>query len=164
MRILGIDPGLAIVGYGVIEKTQRGIEFVDCGVINTPKTESMPVRLAQIDGEMAQLIKEYAPDEIAVEELFFSKNVTTALPVAHARGVILLNAVLNCGQIFEYTPMQVKQALTGTGAADKKQVQYMVRSILRLKEAPQPDDAADALAVAICHAHTARFSERNRIL
>lgn len=159
MRILGIDPGLATMGFGIVEKDGAGkIHAVDYGVVKTPKEESLPVRLAMLESGVKQIIEKYAPDEIAFEELFFTKNITTGIAVAEARGVILLTCVKECGKLFEYTPMQIKQALTGYGRADKKQMQLVVASLLRLKDVPKPDDAADALAVAVCHSYTNRFS------
>ena len=160
MIILGIDPGIATLGYGVIEKDERGnFRSVDYGVVVTPKTESLPVRLAMLEEGISQILEKYKPDEVAMEELFFSKNITTGLAVAHARGVALLTCVKSCGKLYEYTPMQIKQALTGYGKADKKQIQTTVAAQLRLKCIPKPDDAADALAVALCHASTSRFGE-----
>jgi len=160
MIILGIDPGYAIVGYGVIKKEDGDISPVACGIIETPPNESVPVRLAMIDEKMRDIVCRFKPDAVAVEELFFNTNVTTALKVAQARGVILLNAIKECGTLYEYTPLQVKQALTGNGRAEKHQVQYMVKTVLGLDQIPKPDDAADALAVAICHAQTSDFSKR----
>ncbi|MGN1234938.1 MAG: crossover junction endodeoxyribonuclease RuvC [Christensenellaceae bacterium] len=158
MIILGIDPGLATMGYGVIEKDKSGNNRArDYGVVLTPKEEGLPVRLAMLEEGVNRILEKYSPDEIAVEELFFSKNITTGIPVAHARGVILLTCVKRVGRLYEYTPMQIKQALTGYGKADKVQVQRVVASILALPKIPRPDDAADALAVALCHAHTSRF-------
>lgn len=158
MIILGIDPGLATMGYGVIERNKDGnASAVDYGVVRTPKDESLPVRLAMLEEGVNKLISRFSPAEIAVEELFFSKNITTGIPVAHARGVILLTCVKYCGKLYEYTPMQIKQALTGYGRADKVQMMHVVTSLLHLQKIPRPDDAADALAVALCHAHTSRF-------
>ena len=160
MIILGIDPGLATIGYGVLEKDARGnCRAVDCGVITTPKQEGMPVRLAMLEEELNKILDKFHPDEIAMEELFFSKNITTGIAVAHARGVALLTCVKRCGKLYEYTPMQIKQALTGYGRADKKQMQSVVASVLKLASVPKPDDAADALAIALCHANTSRFGE-----
>ncbi len=160
MIILGIDPGLATLGYGVIEKDNKGAsKAVDCGVITTPKEESLPVRLAMLEEGLNKILDKYAPDEVAMEELFFSKNITTGIAVAHARGVALLTCVKRCGKLYEYTPMQIKQALTGYGKADKKQMQLVVAQMLKLKSVPKPDDAADALAIALCHAFTNRFGE-----
>lgn len=160
MIILGIDPGLATLGYGVIEKDARGnCRAVDYGVVITPKDEGLPVRLAMLEEGIAKILDKYKPDEIAMEELFFSKNITTGIAVAHARGVALLTCVKRCGRLYEYTPMQIKQALTGYGRADKKQMQSVVASLLKLKSIPKPDDAADALAVALCQAFTSRFGD-----
>ena len=150
MRILGIDPGYGIVGYGIID-THRNNYVVDFGVIETPKEESFPVRLLRIEAALRVLFETYKPDEVAIEELFYFHNQTTVIPVAEARGVIILTAEKFCERIFEYTPMQIKQALTGNGRADKKQMQFMVKNILGLEKIPKPDDAADALAVALCH-------------
>jgi len=160
MIILGIDPGYALVGYGVIEKTNSGLKPIAVGTIATPTNESIPVRLAMIDEELTKIIVKFKPNAVAVEELFFNTNVTTAIKVAQARGIILLCAIKECGHLYEYTPLQVKQALTGHGRADKKQVQYMVKALLGLSEVPKPDDAADALAVAICHANTSEYEHR----
>ena len=155
MKILGIDPGYAIVGYGVIEKDKRGnFSVVDYGAINTPKEEDFPVRLAMIQDGMNALIEKYKPDAIAVEELFFNQNITTGIAVAEARGVILCTAIQRLSKVFEFTPMQIKLAITGDGKADKKAVQFMTRTILKLKSIPKPDDAADALAVALCLGQT----------
>ncbi|MBQ8685844.1 MAG: crossover junction endodeoxyribonuclease RuvC [Clostridia bacterium] len=160
MIILGIDPGLATLGWGVIEKDARGnCRAVDYGVVVTPKEEGLPVRLAMLEEGIDQILDKFNPDEIAMEELFFSKNITTGIAVAHARGVALLTCVKRCGKLYEYTPMQIKQALTGYGRADKKQMQSVVASLLQLKTVPKPDDAADALGVALCQAFTSRFGE-----
>lgn len=160
MIILGIDPGLATLGYGVIEKDVRGnCRVVDYGVVLTPKDEGLPVRLAILEEGISKILDKFKPDEVAMEELFFSKNITTGIAVAHARGVALLTCVKACGKLYEYTPMQIKQALTGYGRADKKQMQSVVASLLKLKTVPKPDDAADALGVALCHAFTNRFGE-----
>ena len=161
MIILGIDPGLATMGYGILEKKDNGDAVaVDYGVVLTPKGESLPVRLAMLEEGVNKILNKFKPQEIAVEELFFSKNITTGIPVAHARGVILLACIKYCGRLYEYTPLMVKQSLTGNGRADKGQVQYMVKMTLNLKSVPRPDDAADALAVAICHANTCDFTQR----
>ena len=160
MIILGIDPGIATLGYGVIEKDERGnFRAVDYGVVVTPKEEGLPVRLAMLEQGVAAVLEKFKPDEVAMEELFFSKNITTGIAVAHARGVALLTCVKACGKLYEYTPMQIKQALTGYGRADKKQMQTVVASMLKLKEIPKPDDAADALAIALCHGFSSRFGE-----
>ena len=158
MIILGIDPGYGTMGYGVIEKLDNGnVVPVDYGVVKTPANESFPVRLAMLEEGLNRIYQKFSPAEIAVEELFFTKNITTGIPVAHARGVILVSAIKYCGRLFEYTPMQIKQALTGYGRADKVQMMNVVTSLLHLNSVPRPDDAADALAVALCHAHTNRF-------
>lgn len=159
MIIVGFDPGLATLGYGVIKKeAKRKPEMVDYGIISTPKDENLAVRLCILEKGVKQVIDKFSPAEIAIEELFFAKNVKTGIAVAHARGVILLTANKECGKIFEYTPLQIKQALTGYGRADKNQIQQMVKSFLGLKAVPKPDDAADALAVALCHAQTNNLS------
>lgn len=158
MIILGIDPGIATMGYGVVEKDRNGnCRAVDYGVVVTPKEETLPVRLAMLEEGVNKIIDRFSPEEIALEELFFTKNITTGIAVAQARGVTLLACVKKCGKLFEYTPMQIKQALTGYGRADKKQMQQVVASLLRLKSIPRPDDAADALAIALCHAFASRF-------
>ena len=160
MIILGIDPGIATLGYGVIEKDERGnFRAIDYGVVVTPKEEGLPVRLAILEQGVSAVLEKFKPDEVAMEELFFSKNITTGIAVAHARGVALLTCVKACGRLYEYTPMQIKQALTGYGKADKKQIQTVVASMLKLKAIPKPDDAADALAIALCHGFSNRFGE-----
>lgn len=160
-RVIGLDPGLAIVGYGVMDYDDfKRMSLVDYGVINTPKDESFPVRLAIIYKAVTDLIDKYKPDEIAAEELFFNTNITTGINVAHARGVLLLAAIHHCGRLYEYTPLQIKQAMTGYGRADKKQIQEMVRRYLGLSKIPKPDDAADALAVALTHIQTGGFTDK----
>lgn len=151
MRIIGIDPGTGILGFGIIEVVKGKPVLVDGGVIRTPVKEDDAVRLQTIYDELTDIIAQTKPDEMAVEKLFFARNVTTAMTVAQARGVVLLTAMQANLKIAEYTPMQIKQALTGYGKADKKQIQEMVRVILNLKEIPKPDDAADAIAAAITH-------------
>ncbi len=158
MIVLGIDPGLATMGWGVLNNERGRYQTVDYGVVLTPKDETLPVRLAMLEEGVNRLIDKYKPEEIALEELFFNSNVTTAINVAQARGVILLTCVKNCGRLYEYTPLQIKQALTGYGRADKKQIQIMVKTLLKLDAVPRPDDAADALAVALTHCQTSRFS------
>lgn len=155
MRILGIDPGVAIVGFGLIESDRGTLRMLQYGAITTPAGLPLAARLAQINRDMEELIDTFRPDEISVEELFFSKNITTGIAVAHARGVILCAAEKKKIPIYEYTPMQVKQAVAGYGLADKKQVMDMTRRLLKLKAVPRPDDAADALAIALCHARSA---------
>lgn len=155
MRILGIDPGIAIVGFGLIESNRGSVRMLQYGAVTTEAGLPLATRLVQIENDMTALIAQLKPDEIAVEELFFSKNITTGIAVAHGRGVILCTAERLGVPIFEYTPMQVKQAVAGYGLADKKQVMDMTKRLLKLKAAPKPDDAADALAIAICHARSA---------
>lgn len=159
MIILGIDPGLATMGYGVINAVKGNYSVIDYGAVVTPKDCTLPQRLKQLEEGVEELIETFKPDNIAIEELFFSKNVTTGIAVSEARGVILLTAVKGLGdEVYEYTPNQIKQAVTGYGGADKMQMQHMVQALLRLKSVPRPDDAADALAVAICHAQTSRMT------
>jgi crossover junction endodeoxyribonuclease RuvC len=155
--ILGIDPGLATIGFGVISAEKGVFKVIDYGVITTPKDESSAVRLKMIADGIDALIMRYKPDEIAIEQLFFAKNVKTALSVAEARGVIVLTAITKCGRLYEYTPNEIKVAITGYGGADKYQMQNMVKILLKLSDIPRPDDAADALAVALCHGQTDRF-------
>ncbi len=157
MRVLGIDPGTAITGYGVVEGEGDGLSLTTYGAITTPASQPLPQRLQHIYRELRALISEWDPDSAAVEELFFSKNARTALSVGHARGVTLL-ALTEAGlAIQEYKPAEIKQAVAGYGNAPKQQVQGMVQLLLDLDEVPRPDDAADALAVAICHFHSARW-------
>ena len=162
MRILGIDPGVAIVGFGVVDHEKGQSKMVQYGAINTQAGLPLATRLVQIESDLKQLIDHFQPDEISIEELFFSKNITTGIAVAHARGVILCTAE-KCGiPIYEYTPMQVKQAVVGYGLAEKHQVMDMVRRLLKLKTVPKPDDAADALAIALCHARSATSLLRHK--
>lgn len=157
MRVLGVDPGTATTGYGVVEDQEGALELLVCGVITTPPQEVMPMRLRSIYRELRTLIAQWSPEALAVEELFFSRNVTTAMSVGQARGVVLLAGAEADLPVFEYKPAEVKQAIAGYGGADKHQVQQMVRLLLRLEQVPRPDDAADAVAVAVCHHHSARF-------
>ncbi|NLL19127.1 MAG: crossover junction endodeoxyribonuclease RuvC [Clostridia bacterium] len=154
MRILGIDPGTAIVGYGLIDTKGSQYKVVDYGCIRTSAEDSIPERLLQIFRRMQQLIDEYQPECLVVEELFFNKNANTAMAVGQARGVIVLSGIDKGLPVFEYTPLQVKQAIVGYGRAEKRQVQEMVKLLLNLEKRPSPDDVADALAIAICHAHS----------
>jgi crossover junction endodeoxyribonuclease RuvC len=156
LRILGIDPGTGILGFGVIEFDKGKSQLVDAGVIRTPVKEDDAVRLQTIYDELTDIIADTKPKIMSVEKLFFAQNVTTAMTVAQARGVVLLTGMQAGLEIFEYTPLQIKQAVTGYGRAEKKQVQEMVRVILNLKDIPRPDDCADALAAAITHAMTRR--------
>ena len=155
MRILGIDPGVATVGFGVIDSDRAQQQMIQYGAITTAAGLPLATRLVQIAADLEVLIRQFQPDEIAVEELFFSKNITTGIAVAHARGVILYTAERLQIPVYEYTPMQVKQAVVGYGLAEKQQVMDMTRRLLKLKSVPKPDDAADALAIAICHARSA---------
>lgn len=159
MIILGVDPGTAITGYGFIRADTDPIEMVAYGAVLTPSDWEMPRRLAHIYKELSALIAQYQPSDAVVEKLFFSKNVRTALSVGQARGVALLAAEQARLTIHEYTPTEIKQAVVGYGRADKNQIQQMVKMLLQLEFVPQPDDAADALAVAICHAHSARYEQ-----
>lgn len=156
MRILGIDPGTGILGFGVIDFDKGKSQLVDGGVIRTPVKEDDAVRLQTIYEEVSDIIALNKPTHMSVEKLFFAQNVTTAMTVAQARGVVLLAGQQAGLEIYEYTPLQIKQALTGYGRAEKKQIQEMVRVILNLKEVPKPDDCADALAAAITHSMTMR--------
>ena len=159
MRILGIDPGTGILGFGVIDVDKSSkMSLVDAGVIRTPVHEDDSVRLLTIFNELKSIIAEFKPEVMSVEKLFFARNVTTAMTVSQARGVVLLLGMQHELELHEYTPMQIKQSLTGYGRADKKQIQEMVRVLLQLKEIPKPDDAADALAAAICCSMTLRIS------
>jgi crossover junction endodeoxyribonuclease RuvC len=158
MRIIGIDPGTGILGFGVIEATAGKTQLVDAGVIRTPIKEDDAVRLETIYQELTDIIAQTKPAVMAVEKLFFARNVTTAMTVSQARGVVLLCGQLAGLPIFEYTPMQIKQAIAGYGKADKRQIQEMVRLLLALRVVPKPDDAADALATALTHAATIRSS------
>ena len=155
MRIMGIDPGVATIGFGVVDAERGKQQLVRYGVITTPAGLPLSSRLLQISQDMAELIGQFHPDEVAVEELFFTKNITTGIAVAHGRGVILLELERAGVPVYEYTPMQVKQAVAGYGKADKRQVMAMTARLLKMKEIPRPDDAADALALAICHARAA---------
>jgi len=156
MRILGIDPGTGILGFGIIEAVHNKYALVDGGVIRTPVHEDDAVRLQTIYEELTDIIANTKPQVMSVEKLFFARNVTTAMTVAQARGVVLLCGQLAGLEIYEYTPLQIKQAITGYGRADKKQIQEMVRVILGLETIPKPDDAADAIAAALTHAQTMR--------
>ena len=154
LRILGIDPGIATIGFSVLDSVKGRQTLVKCGVITTPAHTSLSSRLSRIYEDMGELIKTFSPDCMSIEELFFNTNITTGISVAHGRGVILL-AAYNAGlEIFEYTPLQVKQAVVGYGQAEKKQVMEMVRKICNLQSVPRPDDAADAVALALCHARS----------
>lgn len=158
MRVLGIDPGTATTGFGIVETSNGRLFTLHYGTINTSAGMEMPLRLVKINGEINRLLQEYRPDAVAVEEIFHHKNAKTVVSVAQARGVVLLAASLAELPVAEYTPLQVKQAVVGYGQAEKKQVQLMVQKLLKLDELPRPDDAADALAIAICHLHSCRIN------
>lgn len=153
MRILGIDPGTATIGFGVIEYHEDQCTLLDYGCIKTEKQFALPERLRQIHQDLESLLKEWKPETVAIEDIFFSKNVKTAIQVAQARGAILQQFASKQLSIGEYKPQQIKEAVCGYGKAEKKQIQKMVQLILKMDETPEPDDAADALAIAICHAH-----------
>ena len=155
MRILGLDPGIATVGFGIVDSDNNRQKLVTCGVITTPAHTPLTSRLDQIYTDLEELIRAYQPDVMSVEELFFNTNITTGIAVAQGRGVILLCAYRAGLRIYEYTPLQVKQAVVGYGRAEKKQVMDMVRRICNLPAPPKPDDAADAVALALCHARSA---------
>lgn len=154
MIILGIDPGTATTGYGVIEHSGNKHKLLEYGVISSSSKDELAARLYMIYSGICRIIDQYRPDHLAVEELFFNKNTKTALAVGHARGVIFLAGQIKRVPIFEYTPLQVKQAVVGYGRAEKQQVQYMVKIMLNLESIPKPDDAADALAIAVCHGNS----------
>ena len=160
MRILGIDPGFAITGYSIIDYIGNKFYLRTSGAILTEAKSSFPLRLEKINKELAEIIENYNPDAMSIEELFFNNNAKTAITVAQARGVILVTARMHNLDIFEYTPLQVKQAVTGYGRADKIQVQRMVKMILNEEKLPKLDDVTDSMAMAICHAHSAKFSEK----
>lgn len=159
MLVLGIDPGTATTGFGLVEGGYGKERLVRYGVIKTSAVLSMPQRLAQINREYDQLLVDYRPDAVAIEQIFHHKNAKTVITVAQSRGVLLMAAALREIVVAEYTPLQVKQSVTGFGRADKKQVQAMVQKILKLEDIPRPDDAADALAIALCHLHSYRWDD-----
>lgn len=157
--VLGIDPGTAITGYGIVAKTVNGdYELLACGVLRTQASQAMPLRLLELFQDMKALINEFQPDEVAIEKLFFGRNVTTAITVGQARGVLLVAAAASGIPVAEYTPAEVKQAITGYGNADKRQMQEMVQRLLELAHPPHPDDAADGVAVAVCHLQHSRYA------
>ena len=163
MRILGIDPGYAILGYGVLDMIGNRFVTVDYGSITTDSSMEMPERLMALYDGLAEIIEKYQPEEASIEELFFNNNAKTAILVGEARGVAVLACAKHNLKISEYTPLQIKQALVGYGRADKKQVQAMVKAILNLDEIPKPDDTADAVAAAICHGHSGGHKKPLRI-
>jgi crossover junction endodeoxyribonuclease RuvC len=158
--ILGIDPGTATMGWGVIRQEGNRLRYVQHGTVTTPSTWEMPRRLGRLFDGVTELLEGYRPETVAVEELFFNTNVTTAITVGQARGVALLAAYRAGIEVAEYTPLQVKQAITSYGRAEKRQVQEMVKTLLNLREIPKPDDAADGLAIAVCHAFSSRMGGR----
>lgn len=158
--ILGLDPGLAIIGYGILYATGNSFRVLSYGIIETYKEQRLTERLQLIYEGMTQLIEKYSPDEMAIEELFFNKNAKTAITVGQARGVEILAAVHHQIPVYEYTPLQAKQAVVGYGRAEKIQIQESVKLLLNLKEIPKPDDAADALAIALCHGFSLRFKDQ----
>ena len=160
MRILGIDPGFAITGYSIIDYEGNKFKLVDSGAVTTKAGVSFPIRLTKIYDDISMLIDEYKPDAISVEELFFNNNVKTAINVAQARGVILTVGCKKNIPTFEYTPLQIKQSVTGYGRADKIQVQRMVKMILNEEKLPKLDDITDSMAIGICHAHSAKFAQK----
>ena len=160
MKILGIDPGFAIVGYSVIEYIGNKFKLITSGAIETKANESFPLRLEKIYLDLNQIIEEYKPDVMSIEELFFNTNVKTAINVAQARGVLLVTARIHKLPTYEYTPLQIKQAVVGYGRADKMQVQRMVKMILKTENLPKLDDITDSMAIGICHAHSAKFAEK----
>ncbi len=160
MLVIGIDPGTAVTGYGFVEELADGrLRLVDYGVIRTPPGESMALRLLELYDQLVGLLALHPPESGAVERLFFQRNVSTAMSVGQARGVAMLALAQADVSVREYTPLEIKQAVTGYGGADKRQVQQMVRSLLMLEETPRPDDAADALAIAICHLHSSHLDQ-----
>ena len=160
MRILGIDPGFAITGYSIIDYQGNKFKLIDSGAVTTKAGVSFPLRLTKIYDDLSMIIDEYKPDAISVEELFFNNNVKTAINVAQARGVVLVVGCQKQIPTYEYTPLQIKQAVAGYGRADKIQVQKMVKTILKVDTLPKLDDITDSMAMAICHAHSAKFAEK----
>ncbi|WP_055079335.1 crossover junction endodeoxyribonuclease RuvC [Lagierella massiliensis] len=159
MRVLGIDPGIAIVGYSILDFENNKFKLIEYGCVTTSSTSPLTERLKFIYTEMENIIREFKPQDMAIEELFFNKNVKTAITVAQARGVEILSGINNGLSVYEYTPLQVKQGIVGYGRADKFQVQQSVKNLLRLDHIPKPDDAADAIAIAICHCFSNKFKD-----
>ncbi len=159
MLVMGIDPGIAITGYSIVQRANRGSgRAIAYGCLRTPAHTELSTRLLTVHRGLSDLLDEYKPDVVVVEQLFFNRNTTTAFTVGQSRGVVLLSAAERGIRVCEYTPLQVKQAVVGYGRADKKQVQQMVKALLNLESVPKPDDVADALAIAICHLHHAQYS------
>lgn len=163
MRILGLDPGLAILGFGIIDEEGNKLKLVDYGIINSEPDITFPERLKLLYDDLDFLINRYKPNIVAVEELFYNRNATTAIKVAQARGIQVLCCQQHDLPLYEFTPLQVKQTITGYGRADKKQVQLMVKNLLNMDHMPQPDDAADAIAIAICLSFAGRFKDQYRM-
>ena len=167
MKVLGVDPGTAATGYGVVVRKDGGaVSLVECGVIRTSTGEELPVRLREIRDGLAEVIERHRPDVVAVESIFYGKNVRSTVMLGHARGVVLLAAAERGLRVADYTPSEIKNAVVGTGRGTKEQVQFMVKQLLRLKEVPKPADAADGVAVALCHVNTGRMAAlaRGRVL
>lgn len=162
LRVLGVDPGTIKSGFGLVEEVDRKLLALDFGAIYTRPKDPLPFRLLEIKRGLEEVISHHRPQVVALEDIFFAKNVKSALKLGHARGVILVTALEAHLQVVEYTPLEVKQAVVGYGRADKRQVQQMVKVLLKLREVPQPEDAADALAVAICHIHSAEMKRKIR--
>jgi len=162
LRVLGVDPGTATVGWAILDEIKGEVKAIAYGHITTLPKNTTAERLFEVAKDLEQIIKKYNPEESAVEDLFFFKNVKTVMKVSQARGAILLTLEKNCVNVFGYTPLQVKQALTGYGRAEKKQVQTMVKEILKLKSIPKPDDVADAIAIALCHLNSRKMREINK--
>jgi crossover junction endodeoxyribonuclease RuvC len=160
--VLGIDPGSVKSGYGLIEESNRKLQAIDFGAIYTRQRDSFPARLLEIKRGLEEIIRCHQPQVVALEDIFFAKNVKSALKLGHARGVVLVASMEAGLEVIEYTPLEVKQAVVGYGRADKQQVQHMVKILLGLRDLPQPEDAADALAIAICHIHSAQTKRRMR--
>ena len=160
MRILGIDPGYGITGYSIVDYVGNKFKLITSGAVLTDSKMSFPLRLQKIYDELTMIINEYKPDAMSIEELFFNQNTKTAIKVAEARGVILIVGCKNDVPTYEYTPLQIKQAVVGYGRADKIQVQRMIKSILNVVNLPKLDDTTDSIAAAICHAHSAKFAEK----
>ncbi len=162
MKIIGIDPGYAIAGYGIVEYIGNKFKVLEYGAITTDSKTPFPQRLCALYEGLDEIIKKHKPDFAAFEELFFNTNVKTAIAVGHARGVLILSAQRAGVPVYQYTPLQIKQAVTGYGRADKMQMQAMIKALLGLSKVPKPDDAADGLAVAVCHAHSYRINKISR--
>ena len=159
MKVLGVDPGTAATGYGVVVRKDGGaVSLVECGVIRTSTGEDLPVRLREIRDGLAEVMERHRPDVVAVETIFYGKNVRSTVLLGHARGVVLLAAAERGLRVADYTPSEIKNAVVGTGRGTKEQVQFMVKQLLRLKEVPRPADAADGVAVALCHVNTGRMA------